>query len=268
MRDGVDEELAALRKRAYGADADIRHDPAALARLAELERLHRNGHVPQPATPPTPAPAPPPRPLIAASTVAAAASGSAPGPRSPAAPPPAAHSAAPAADPAGTAAVASGAEPAPPGWTRRRVALTCALAAVAGAAIAVPSTLWISGLTAQPYAVLHVTDQPVNTGYFGEGTDGRRFDDILGMRVSVGEVPTLGDCIIIETTATDQSGVTRGGCSAPGFSPIFDLPLLDGFLPAEGRVALGGDATGLRFMLVGDEVQVFVGYAPEDSPES
>ena len=34
-------ELAALRRRAYAADADIEHDPVALARLAELEDLAR-----------------------------------------------------------------------------------------------------------------------------------------------------------------------------------------------------------------------------------
>lgn len=36
----LDAELAALRARAYGADADIERDPAALARLAELEEWH------------------------------------------------------------------------------------------------------------------------------------------------------------------------------------------------------------------------------------
>lgn len=36
----LDAELAALRHRAYGADADIDRDPAALARLVELEEWH------------------------------------------------------------------------------------------------------------------------------------------------------------------------------------------------------------------------------------
>jgi hypothetical protein len=36
----LDAELAALRARAYGADADIERDPAAVARLAELEEWH------------------------------------------------------------------------------------------------------------------------------------------------------------------------------------------------------------------------------------
>ena len=36
----LDAELAALRSRAYGADADIDRDPAALSRLAELEEWH------------------------------------------------------------------------------------------------------------------------------------------------------------------------------------------------------------------------------------
>jgi uncharacterized membrane protein YccC len=36
-----DAELAALRRRAYSADADIADDPHALARLAELEEAAR-----------------------------------------------------------------------------------------------------------------------------------------------------------------------------------------------------------------------------------
>ncbi len=40
-------ELAALRRRAYGPDADIQSDPAAVRRLSELEDLARR----VPATP-------------------------------------------------------------------------------------------------------------------------------------------------------------------------------------------------------------------------
>lgn len=39
-------ELASLRGRAYGPDADIDEDPAALARLGELEALVRSANVP------------------------------------------------------------------------------------------------------------------------------------------------------------------------------------------------------------------------------
>ncbi|GAA1991287.1 hypothetical protein [Microbacterium pumilum] len=38
--DALEVELAALRARAYGADADIERDPDALGRLAELEEWH------------------------------------------------------------------------------------------------------------------------------------------------------------------------------------------------------------------------------------
>ncbi|MFE4726737.1 hypothetical protein [Microbacterium sp. NPDC056736] len=58
----LEAELSALRTRAYGVDADIDSDPAALARLAELEQLHAAatsaGHEPEPLTrgaePPSP----------------------------------------------------------------------------------------------------------------------------------------------------------------------------------------------------------------------
>ena len=69
------DELAALRRRAYGPDADIQNDPRAQARLAELERAiapvevahpdaSATGDVPRPARFATPAPsaATPPRP--------------------------------------------------------------------------------------------------------------------------------------------------------------------------------------------------------------
>ena len=44
MDDGVRDELARLRARAYGPAADIDSDPAALARLVELEERERLAH--------------------------------------------------------------------------------------------------------------------------------------------------------------------------------------------------------------------------------
>ena len=43
-RDGVVAELAELRRRAYGPDGDIAADPAAQARLVELEENARRFH--------------------------------------------------------------------------------------------------------------------------------------------------------------------------------------------------------------------------------
>ena len=54
------DELAALRRRAYGPDADIQDDPRALARLAELERAIApvaSAQPDEPATDEAPAPA-------------------------------------------------------------------------------------------------------------------------------------------------------------------------------------------------------------------
>ena len=51
MDDATRDELAALRRRAYGPDADIVADPAASARLAELEERARAAGAPGPGTP-------------------------------------------------------------------------------------------------------------------------------------------------------------------------------------------------------------------------
>ena len=54
-------ELEALRRRAFGPDADIHDDPAALARLIELEDLARPGRAERPSPKPRPAASEPPR---------------------------------------------------------------------------------------------------------------------------------------------------------------------------------------------------------------
>ena len=68
----VDAELAALRARAYGADADIHDDPVALARLRDLEERRRimGEAAVAPSAPAAPAVAPPPSAFVFASLVA------------------------------------------------------------------------------------------------------------------------------------------------------------------------------------------------------
>lgn len=59
MDDDVRHELRRLRARAYGPDADIVGDPAAVARLAELEGLEREERLPEPPAAPAPVATPP-----------------------------------------------------------------------------------------------------------------------------------------------------------------------------------------------------------------
>ena len=55
MDDQLIDELRMLRTRAYGPEPDIQHDPSALARLQDLERLARGPEVEQlPPKPPLP----------------------------------------------------------------------------------------------------------------------------------------------------------------------------------------------------------------------
>lgn len=77
----VDRELADLRARAYGPDADIDGDPAALARLWELEAVHLAEVSVAPVAPGIAAPAGPSRaagPPVASATTPAADSSQSP----------------------------------------------------------------------------------------------------------------------------------------------------------------------------------------------
>ncbi|WP_270353297.1 hypothetical protein [Microbacterium testaceum] len=56
----IDEELAALRRRAYAPDGDIAADPAAMARLVELEERAAAASVPDARAAAVPAPTPAP----------------------------------------------------------------------------------------------------------------------------------------------------------------------------------------------------------------
>lgn len=252
MGDHLDDELAALRARAYGPDADIHTDPEAVARLRALE--HDARRAPD-AAPASPAPAPPALP---------ASSFVAPGPPPPLPDAPGSSAATP-SFPRATEVAAESSRPRIQGRRRVPLLLACAITAVAAAAVTVPLTLWASGLADRPYAVLNPSDDDPDEMFFSPDSSSVRFDDFLGIRVSVGELDYLeGErCMLVDPDPrgrNDDGSSTRGSCSPAGFGAVVDIPAVDGYLSDDVRRRLG-DITALRFELVGDEVHVFVAHA-------
>lgn len=259
MGDSLDDELAALRRRAYGPGADISADDDALTRLRALEQRQRARRVLDTAT-------------ADSGSDTARAKRSSDGSDQP--------TVAVAADasPDPFSGVDDESSPAPEATgdpedaSRRRIPWrsllgACALTAVAVVAVTVPVTLWVAALPEQPYAVLHPIDAPPNTVFFSPESEAQRFEDFLGMHVSTGALDyQQGRCILVELQPdrADEfdSGGTRGACSAPGFEAVIDVSAVDSELSATARAALG-DVTAVRFAVVGDEVHVFVANAPE-----
>lgn len=264
MGDSLDDELAALRRRAYGPGADITTDDDAVTRLHALEQRQRA------------------RRVIGTAPAGSGSDAARANPSSEGSPEPTAAVAA-AMSPDTPLGVVVQSSPAPEGsggpeaashrgvpW--RALLGACAITAVAVVAVTVPITLWVSALPEQPYAVLHPIDAPPNTVFFSPESEAQRFEDFLGMHVSTGALDyQQGRCILVELQPdrADEfdSGGTRGACSAPGFEAVIDVSAVDSELSATARAALG-DVTAVRFAVVGDEVHVFVANAPEPGSES
>lgn len=243
----VDEELARLRERAYGADADIHGDAGALARLDELEARHRRAvaaarelavRVPPPVVDAVPA-------SVAGSRLPSSSSAGE-------------HGADAAETASGDASAPTDAEESrrPP---HRRLILACAITAAVTAAVVIPATLWLSSLPAAPFAVLHPID--------GAGTDALyddtfregalRFDEFYGMDITVGVLGNTDDrCLMVIPNPRDVNAGRTGSCSPPGFDPQFDMRLGDYSAPEV--IERFGPQTVVRFQVVGDEVRVFV----------
>lgn len=255
----VDAELAALRARAYGADADIHDDPVALARLRDLEERRRimGEAAVAPSAPAAPAVAPPPSlPAFSfvsppADTDARPSAGQTPDPdRDGAADPAAGPAAAPAAS--GTASPSRG-----------RLLLACAVTALATAAITGGITLWATSAGAdRPDAVVRPAVDPTpNETLDDQVTDIVQFDDFHGMQVAAG---TLSEdrtqrCVFI-TIPQGQFSSGTGACAIAPFDPQLDLALAT-YAGSEIADAFGADAV-LRLRVVGDELRVFVAHEP------
>ncbi|WP_447950076.1 hypothetical protein [Microbacterium aurum] len=257
----VDAELAALRARAYGADADIHDDPVALARLRDLEERRRimGEAAAAPVAPPAPAVAPPPPAFVFASLVAGTD-----------ARPDAGHTpdhtldpgrdraADPAADPAVAPAASDTASP-----SRGRLLLACAVTALATAAVTGGITLWATSAGAdRPDAVVRPAVDPTpNETLDDQVTDIVQFDDFHGMQVAAG---TLSEdrtqrCVFITIPQAQFSSGT-GACAIAPFDPQLDLALAT-YAGSEIADAFGADAV-LRLRVVGDELRVFVAHEP------
>ncbi|MEG9492256.1 hypothetical protein [Microbacterium aurum] len=257
----VDAELAALRARAYGADADIHDDPVALARLRDLEERRRimGEAAVAPSAPAAPAVAPPPSAFVFASLVAGTDArpdaGHTPD-----------HTLDPgrdrAADPAADPAVAPAASDTAP-RSRGRLLLACAVTALATAAVTAGITLWATSAGAdRPDAVVRPAVDPTpNETLDDQVTDIVQFDDFHGMQVAAG---TLSEdrtqrCVFI-TIPQGQFSSGTGACAIAPFDPQLDLALAT-YAGSEIADAFGADAV-LRLRVVGDELRVFVAHEP------
>ena len=275
MGDELDDELATLRARAYGVDADIHDDPDALARLHELEnrrkaRLTAQPEPPAETEPLSPPEAPPPSPLDEIFPEDAGASDPAWTTTTPAAPEP-----------------PEAPDPLPDAAARRPGALLTRLLAgtrgrlVAAGAVAlvtvlivVPLTLWVADSRDSPYAVLRLSDEPVETSieYGLERDTMRRFDDFNGMQVTVGRLTDADmTCLQVSFGGTETlPGWGTGGCAPLGLPPYADVST--GINGGDSALLEGLEGVAaLRFVYAGDEVRIYVvrlsDLPPEDQPE-
>ena len=221
----LEAELSALRTRAYGLDADIDSDPAALARLAELEQLHAAA-----ATAPTRAAEVQPR----ADQL----------PRS--------H-----ADASSEAGVVAR-------WRRTRTsaAVTGAAVILAGAAAV---TGWMWWTAPRPDVTLHRTDAEPSAQVLRLADYARRqlvmkstlqpFEPVMGLEVWSAQTTFGNTCLLVFEPASDEF-LAIGCAPAPAdpIAEIYDVPVaweeewVDGF----------PTGTVVRFMLHGDAVDVWI----------
>ncbi|NLP84723.1 hypothetical protein HF576_12760 [Microbacterium sp. CFH 90308] len=265
-----DDELRALRKRAYGRDADIDGDPIALRRLRELEEeAHRrlpDGPEPgeraatpadsdAPATTPAAGIRSPVDPLTT-EDAAVLVSAQDDGPDS-ALVDPAAERADGVAEPvdgAGESAKSSS-----PAWWRRRSTLLWSAAVVGALVVGAAAALWVSQQQGR-VAVLQqadVEDWPRNV--VGEPPDGSRlFEDFLGLTVVIMPQSFGGgdetECLYVLESG-GQGFMSTIGCSAGGF-PATAALAVTARAPDELRERFA-DGTALQFVLTDSQVHVY-----------
>jgi len=264
--DSQRDELRALRARAYGPDADIGDDPAALARLQQLEAGER-------AAAPTSTPAPmvvedtPDAATPAASTRprvrGVADQPTAPDAAGDAAPPYAPESASFTDRPASGDGIPGAAAGLRHRWWRRHFPLLWAASVVAALVLGAALTLWTQSLDVGHIAVLHEDpDADWPTEVWGGPTDGAlAFDSFHGLLVLSQPQPARGDgdismpCIIVYSERNGAIDYASGTCGAGPF-PATAAMIVDSSSPADLRdaFALG---TSLQFVLDGDEVHVY-----------
>ena len=289
MDDATLAELEVLRVRAYGPAADIAADPAALARLRELEAGLR-------ATIPAPAPAPAPAPVSASVGARAPELGlrdrfaavPVPQPVSPvgadSAPADAAEADPDAADPpladAPESTVARDAA-ASRGHHRsrwigghrrlRRIAVLWPLSVVATAVVTYGVLVGLPGRSSLTEAkTLTLTEGGVAQDLFGTGTEPTLGASFHGLTI-VKSTNVFGGpgvvCLVAFRTSSDPGGFEGPmytGC-AGGALPATVQVGVDAVSPAALRSRYP-DGTGLRFVLDGNRVHVFVDSTAAQTP--
>ncbi|WP_091706855.1 hypothetical protein [Microbacterium sp. cf046] len=229
-------ELAALRQRAYGPDADIEVDPDAIARLVELEDMTRTDAADT-------------ADVDGASDAGAdsATSGT------PAVPP----SLVPPEDPPDPSAPAAGPR------RRRRTPLW---AFAAGAALVGLGLGWAipSLVPPHPQTVLQVapaTGAPQNFELYGlEAVAPVRYDPYHELEVWSSITPTGAVCLLI--TANTGEWITAG-CAAGDIDPIADFTVYAGMRTIEGLDLPVGSL--VRFMLSDGAVEVWIDRSEEQT---
>ncbi|GAA5195676.1 hypothetical protein [Microbacterium jejuense] len=285
--DSPQDELRALRARAYGPDADIADDPAALARLVELEDLERAAYAVDPSASPVGAePVDAVGPILRADSAPSGPAPSAPeyaGPE-PAPPEPVAPAAvaaglgarpatmppldgapgtdAPAVAPAPEDGVPDPASPARRPWWRR-VPVLWAASVVAALLVGAGLAAWMQSIDSGHVAVLSVDpDGEWPTEMWGAQTEGSRiFTPFHGMSVLAqtqdtgvtGQDPV--PCLTV-FSGTDGNIYYGGGACGAGPFPASASLVVGRQAPKELRDAFG-EGAALQFVLIGDEVHVY-----------
>ncbi|MCR2763607.1 hypothetical protein NQ152_08805 [Microbacterium sp. zg.B48] len=214
-------ELAALRTRAYGPDADIQQDSAAVARLLELEDLVRAEDVSSPA-----------------SEVAAAA--------------PDASAPAPVASVVATGTQAGGARTRgrrrPPTW----VLVLGAAAAGLGLGLVVPGAI-----TPHPQVILRsvpLDGAAIDFDIFGVTTTSTvRYAPFYDLTVWSAETEAGSTCVFV----TDADGAwMAAGCAPEQLAPTADLTYYPGMTRVDGLQL--PDFSVVRFILRAGTVEVWI----------
>ncbi|KHK99550.1 hypothetical protein LK09_02710 [Microbacterium mangrovi] len=269
MDDVTRTELAGLQARAYGPDADIRSDPAALARLRELEDAARRP-APDAASEPV---APPGR------TAPPARDPFAPVPPRPVPPRPAPPLPDPAAEGASVPADDAAVDAAPlASGSRRRLVRVLWPASVVAAVVATAGVAaGIHSLTSSQYEVERLALSPGTPGQALFGTtqgvpDSATFHGLTVVRTVGGLGGAGDDCLTVYQTPPDGGdpasieGPVSSGCTA-GALPAIAQVGVDAGSPRDLQDAFPA-GTGLRFELDGDRVRVIADDSGVGQPAS
>ncbi|WP_160150865.1 hypothetical protein [Microbacterium timonense] len=284
--DRSDDELRALRARAYGPDADIHDDPVAMARLHELETLARE-RTPAPSVPPPQTPMDADAPRAAADTPE---TGGVPAPAIPGrgevAPPAPSPAGGPPGSPAADVTPGRVDDSTPDDvrapddgipdpstehgehpttrtpWWRRRLPLLWACSVVAGVLIGVGLTLGVQAMDAGGVAVLHEDpDGQWPDGLFGTPSgDHLVFEDFYGLSVVAQSMPTGPNaapipCVLVFRGDGDNVSFGTSGCGAGRF-PAQASFVVDGGSPKALRDRFP-EGTPMQFVLDGSQVRVY-----------